>query len=241
MTEADWLTCQQPQLMLDFLRDSGRVSDRKCRLFGVACCRHFLHLLGHGACRPEHQQALSRRAVEVTERFADGLASPRDLADAHTAAHLGNNFNLCLQSVLPVTPGSSHYATPRLLELACRFVADAVASRAAGMVKEFTHLAAYAVDGCDPRPIQAALCRDIFGNPFRPASIPSDVLAWEGGLVVGLARALSDEKAFDRLPILADALEDAGCPPDQEILLHLRGCGPHVRGCFAVDVLTGRE
>jgi hypothetical protein len=93
----------------------------------------------------------------------------------------------------------------------------------------------------------AGLVRCLFGSPFRPAPAADPAwLAWQGGTVPKLARAayeegLLPEGALDpaRLAVLADALEDAGCA-DPELLGHLRGPGPHVRGCWAVDLLLGR-
>jgi hypothetical protein len=85
-----------------------------------------------------------------------------------------------------------------------------------------------------------ALFREIFGNPFRPVSLPPSWLAWNDGTIPKLARALYDERAFDRLPILADALEETGCT-DAAILGHCRGPGPHVRGCWALDLLLGKS
>jgi hypothetical protein len=83
----------------------------------------------------------------------------------------------------------------------------------------------------------ASLFRDIFGNPFRPvAADPS----WLTSTVLQLAQGIYQDRAFDRLPILADALQDAGCDHD-DILNHCRGDGPHVRGCWVVDLLLGRE
>jgi hypothetical protein len=82
--------------------------------------------------------------------------------------------------------------------------------------------------------------RDIFGNPFRPAHIDPECLAWNGSTVLKLAQAIYDDRTFDRLPILADALEDAGCT-NTDILEHCRGPGPHVRGCWVVDLLTGKS
>src|SRR5262249_37713894 len=87
---------------------------------------------------------------------------------------------------------------------------------------------------------QTALVRDLFGNPFRPAQADPAWLAWNGGTVPKLAEAVYPERAFDRLPVLADALEEAGCC-DAELLSHLRSPGPHVRGCWAVDLLIGKE
>jgi hypothetical protein len=88
---------------------------------------------------------------------------------------------------------------------------------------------------------QVALLRDIFGNPFRPAPpFTPTVLAWNDGTARGLARAIYDESAFDRLPILADALEEAGCT-NPDMLAHCRRAGPHVRGCWLVDMILLNE
>ena len=82
----------------------------------------------------------------------------------------------------------------------------------------------------------AELLRDIFGNPVRPVALDP---AWLSSDVVALARGIYDERAFDRMPILADALQDAGCTND-DILSHCRGDGPHVRGCWVVDLVLGK-
>ncbi len=83
---------------------------------------------------------------------------------------------------------------------------------------------------------QAALLRDIFGNPFRPVAFDP---AWRTETVVGIARGIYEDRAFERMPILADALQDAGCEhPD--ILTHCREPGEHVRGCWVVDLVLGK-
>lgn len=84
------------------------------------------------------------------------------------------------------------------------------------------------------------LFRDIFGNPFRPVNIDPAWLAWNNGTVVKLAQAIYDERAFNRMPILAEALEEAGCT-DAGILEHCRSGGGHARGCWVVDLLLGRS
>ena len=84
---------------------------------------------------------------------------------------------------------------------------------------------------------QARLLRDIVGNPFRPANTE---IAWVTPIVVALAQAIYDDRAFDRLPVLADALEEAGCI-DADILGHCREPDPHVRGCWVLDLLLGKE
>jgi len=80
--------------------------------------------------------------------------------------------------------------------------------------------------------------RCIFGPlPFRSVAVES---VWLTPTVKQLAQAIYDERAFDRLPILADALEDGGCT-NADILSHCRGAGPHVLGCWVVDLLLGKE
>jgi hypothetical protein len=82
--------------------------------------------------------------------------------------------------------------------------------------------------------------RDLFGNIFGRRQIEDAWSAWNGGTVRQLAQVFYDERAFDRLPILADAQEDAGCT-DAATLGHCRGLGPHVRGCWVIDLLLGKE
>ena len=86
---------------------------------------------------------------------------------------------------------------------------------------------------------QASLLRDIFGNPFRPVAIDPAWLALDNGAIVKIAQRIYEERAFADLPILADALEEAGCT-NAELLAHCRHPGPHVRGCWAVDLLLGK-
>ena len=85
------------------------------------------------------------------------------------------------------------------------------------------------------------LLHDIFGPlPFRPAAIDPAVLAWNGATVKRLAETVYEERASNRLPILADVLEDAGCT-DPDILDHCRSGGPHVRGCWVVDLVLSKS
>jgi hypothetical protein len=85
--------------------------------------------------------------------------------------------------------------------------------------------------------VQVELIRCIFSNPFRPVTLNPSLLT---STVVDLAEAIYQERAFDRLPILADALEDAGCT-NLDIFGHCRGAGPHFRGCWCVDLVLGKE
>ena len=100
----------------------------------------------------------------------------------------------------------------------------------------------------DEQAVQCGLVRDILGNPFRPAPTAGRAqLTWNEQVVIRLAQSAYDDRILPggildpaRLAILADALEEAGCT-NADILSHLRGPGPHVRGCWAVDLLLGKE
>jgi hypothetical protein len=92
----------------------------------------------------------------------------------------------------------------------------------------------------DPSParhVQAAIVRDIFGNPFRPVAFDP---RWRTADVLGLAHGIYDGRAFDRMPLLADALMDAGCA-DEQVIGHCRSEGPHVRGCWVVDLILSKD
>jgi hypothetical protein len=90
--------------------------------------------------------------------------------------------------------------------------------------------------GPEATDFQAHLLRELFGNPFRP---PAFELRWRTSDVRDLTRAIYEDKAFERLPILGDALMDAGCE-DENIIGHCRGPGPHVRGCWVVDQILSK-
>jgi hypothetical protein len=190
MTEREWAECTDSNQMLAYLLQSGRASDRKRRLFTVACYRRVWHLL---------DDERSRAAVEVSERHADGLAGPDEVEAAWEAAE------------------------------------------AAGPGGLDPHLPVYAaLAGAAERAAQCPLMRDVFGNPFRPVSLNPAWLAWDDGTIPKLAQAIYEERAFDRLPVLGDALEEAGCA-DADILSHCRAGGEHVRGCWVVDLLLGKQ
>lgn len=83
---------------------------------------------------------------------------------------------------------------------------------------------------------QADLLRDVFGDPFRPVALDP---AWRTSTVVALASRMYDSRDFSAMPILTDALQDAGCE-QPDILEHCRGAGSHVRGCRVVDLVLGK-
>jgi len=111
-----------------------------------------------------------------------------------------------------------------------RTVATAVIGKLLHLERDLKRNAAYPARIFD-------LFHDVFGNPFRPATVDP---TWRTATVTSLAQAIYTERAFDRLPILADALEDAGCT-DADILNHCRQPGEHARGCWVVDLVLGKE
>jgi hypothetical protein len=210
MTEAEWLVSADPMPMLEFLE--GKASDRKLRLLGVAIARESWDDL---------LDDRSRRAVEMAEEFADGKANASDLETASEAACDArdeqwdrwprNDKQLDLSEVAYAT------ASPSLCDWLIRPLE----------VYPFWR----------PLPTHCGLIRDIFGNPYKPVALDP---SWRTEAVVGLAEGIYHDHAFDRMPVLADALEDAGCSHG-DILNHCRGDGPHVKGCWVVDLLTGRK
>jgi hypothetical protein len=230
MTEAEWLACTDPLKMLPFLRESGKASDRKLRLFACGCCRSLCHLL---------TDERSQRAVEVAERYADGAATGEDLAAALEAAAKAPPWYAAARATAWVANGAAWDAAWNA------YAATKNTARAAAAATLNTATAA-AWDATSDAAL-VALLRDHFGNPFRPVSVDPAWLSWRGGTVPRLAQAAYEHRHLPeghldpaRLAVLADALEEAGCQ-DPDILGHLRGPGPHVRGCWAVDILTGRE
>jgi hypothetical protein len=222
MDEAEWLGCSDPKPMLEFLRD--KASDRKFRLFAVACCRWIWQLFPDERCR---------RAVEVAEQFADGKASEEELVAARNAA-----------SYSPIPGLVAFKAVQASLTVAAY---DAVYPAWDTATADFAFSAAAFPPDANPDAVtkeQAAILRDIFGNPFLSMA-PGAI--WRTPSSVVLATAAYEERILpagtldtQRLAVLADALEEAGCD-NADILTHLRGPGPHVRGCWAIDLLLGKE
>jgi hypothetical protein len=182
---------------------------RKRRLYLIALCRHFWRQV-------EHESA--RKAIEVAESYLEGGVTVAELQtahDAHSRTYLADIMERGKRVVRTRECQMSHHA-----------------------------LEASKVAGCSLTPashktvatVATTLLRDIFGNPFRPVAFASSSRT---SSALGLARTMYDSRDFGAMPILADALEEAGCDhPD--ILAHCRGLGPHVRGCWVVDLVLGK-
>jgi hypothetical protein len=232
MTEAVWFSSPSPQDMLRRLPDAA--GDRQLRLFAVACCRRIWDVLPEG---------WARQGVLVVERYADGQASDRELSEVSTA--LGAELMARYRAYQEAAAGSGNrgelyhahglHALGAAQSTAARRWPDRAATDAAAAAAPPGDRDAYAAESA----AQADLLRDIVGNPFRPAVVAVDWLTWNDGCIVALARSIYEERRFAELLVLADALEEAGCT-DVAILGHCRGAGPHVRGCWALDLILGK-
>jgi hypothetical protein len=228
MTEREWLTCNNPLAMLAFVR--GMATDRKLRLFAVDICRRCWHLL---ADKPY------RHTVEVAERFVERFADANDLAHVHAE----------------VEPMAMYGDADKLGPLwLAGFFADAyggalayASSPAAPAVLAFAVSMTDAQGGAElcvpwatalgvPTEVQTSVIRDVVHAPYRAVYGRASWREWNRGTVKRLAEAIYEERAFDRLPILADALEEAGCD-NADILNHCRQPAEHVRGCWVVDLI----
>jgi hypothetical protein len=241
MTEAEWLNCTDPHDMLRFVeRHRGRgmqEKQRKQRLFSVACCRLIW---------PSIVSDRSRGCVEVAERFADGRATGNDLQRAESEASAvwqtdaaDDPLFACLLVCRPSDEGL----------WVCTTTIGAVSKqRRTEASNPFDILGGRKRGACPSEEReQSRFVRCIFGNPFRHFAVEPAWLAWRDGAVGKMAHAAYDDRLLPsghldpaRLAVLADALEEAGCS-DAEVLGHLRGPGPHVRGCWVIDLLLGKE
>jgi hypothetical protein len=218
MTEAEWLACDDPHSMLTFLGD--KASERQLRLFAVACVRRVRRLL---------PDALSQMLVEVAEQFADGAASweERNAAFHRTRRSFLDTFSL--SHGVTAARAARDAATAAFLDGAW-----VVAVQTAQAAQE---AALWDVGRSVERTAQAALLVDIFGGRLHRGA---GCVAGPSPDAVALAQAAYDSRDFVALPILGDALEDAACA-DRPVLDHCRGPGPHVRGCWVVDLILGKS
>jgi uncharacterized protein (TIGR02996 family) len=230
---ADWLTSDDPAAMLAWIRETGGESsnrprnppsDRKQRLFSCACCRQVWVRLDDDG----------RRSVEVAERYADGNEVPLldtndavSLTDAEWGARLvaSGSVKTCeaatradiLRDIFgnpwrPVRLDTTRPACPHCRST--RFIAISV----------------------DEMACLACFKRFCWSNDWCKCPW----LTWSNDLIPTMARHIYDDRAWGELPILADALEEAGCA-EEEILRHCRQPGLHARGCWVIDLLLGKE
>jgi hypothetical protein len=229
MTEAEWLSCTDPRALLEFALASG-VSDRRLRLFLLACCRRLWGNATDGATRVA--LACAERFVEaslgsMTKTYVK-VAAGRAVIDCGASDPIGSfdvwgddgieaevySFAVASGLVSALDVLACNQAVPRQLD----WVFDAF--QRAGL-----DLAS-----------QAELFHDIIRAPFRSLVFPSAWRTRNDSASLHIAQEIDRDQAFDQLPLLADALMDVGCDND-EILRHLQRPGTHVRGCWALDLV----
>jgi hypothetical protein len=212
MTEQEWLT-NLPSLMMRHISDVSPASPRKLRLLAVAYAR-FLE------SKPEYADA--KHVSHLGEAVAEGHRTLEELWDDRVRGW-GYDGDWSIANL--VLAGDDQ------IEMAFRkawFFAEDRGRRAG-------------VDVADRQPMARSLILCVLGNPFQPVpTLDPDWLRWNEATVIRLAQSIYDDRGFDRIPILADALEEAGCT-SADILGHCRSGGPHVRGCWVVDLLLGKE
>ncbi len=242
MTEAEWLACAVPERMIAALPVH---SPRKLRLFAVACCARIDPLI---------TDARSRAAVEFATWHAETPVNrQKGRAKVFEAAEVVWE-DLYEQSFRYTDRRSSAFSARSAAANAAYYALEADAKEAARDAAVFAAIAAgwqamYKVRrkgrGKLPEKMkepelaaQADLLRDIFGNPFRPAKFDK---RWRTDTVVSLAEQMYDSREFSAMPILADALQDAGCD-NAEVLNHCRDASlTHVRGCWVVDLILRKS
>jgi hypothetical protein len=227
MTEAEWLACDNPNVLWEHC--DRRATERKKMLLRVAFCRHALTVT--------NQAEQYEFEVSVLEGCADGQL------DGAVRARVFQYLSWPARETQRRDPTIGD--PPALWMEEAMIAATAPGGRATESTLAFAQgaIKASGVGGPAPRPFLAFI-RDIFGNPFRPLGVGR---ACGDGAVVCLAQAAYDERVLPsghidnaRLAVLSDALEEAGCT-DDAVLTHLRSSGPHVRGCWALDLILGKN
>jgi hypothetical protein len=217
MTEAEWLACSDSESLRCHICKG--TSERKLRLFAVDCFRNVIRLL------PDPRQ---HQAITTLDELAEGIAGPtarRQASVLSRRAFAEFPSRAGLHSPVPVD--DPHFVG---LMLYRELVSSSLAHHA-------MHAPAGMADGADERVRQILVFRDIFGNPFRPVIF---LPGWRTSTVLALAKQMYESRDFSAMPILADALMDAGCT-DEAILTHCRGPGPHVRGSHIVDACLSKS
>ncbi len=224
MTEDMWLSCSELSPLNAFVRHG--LSERKERLFECACCRRVL---------PQMSDERSCRAILVAEQYADGLATEDEREAAANAAAKACTKELKLrfpghEDLLGMPPTLSNAAYNAVIDMGWWGAAPAFNSPSS-IIRELV---------ASPAQEEAAQCdlwRDVVGNPFRPITVRPN---WVTQDVVSFASKIYQERAASRMVELANLLQEAGCDSD-EVLSHCRGVGPHVRGCWVIDMLLGKR
>lgn len=217
MTESEWCGIVDFGVFLEacmWLREDVK-NHRKLRLWSCACCHRLGSLLN---------DKRSLNAIEVAERFADGLADKGEVRQAKKAAAMVRQVRQKVTGTAAEWAASAAHILLFGLEESAQTspIRAAIALRESG-----------ATTKDDEYQLQFELLRDVFGNPFRTVAFDP---MWRTSHAVSLAASMYDGRDFSTMPVLADALQEAGCK-DEAIQKHCRSAGPHVKGCWVVDLV----
>jgi hypothetical protein len=233
MTEEEWLAAADVKAMVSLPAVASNL--RKLRLFGVACARELLIGLDSTPVHaPWNKSPRLLKGLDAAERYADGRIKPA------TLRRWFNEVYRVVQTRVPLYPERGAPDPQWLASVAAQYttfdtnIHVAWAGAIEIILSRPEHH--YGTWGSGLHERLSGLVHDIFGNPFRPVTFDPD---WQTSTVVALARQMYDSRDFSPIPILADALQDAGCD-HADILDHCRGLGPHVRGCWVVDLVLGK-
>jgi hypothetical protein len=236
MSEGRWLDGLDPEPMLEALH--GQISPRKLRLIACAACRYVWSYLG---------DERTRNAVEVAERFADGMESAETLAHASPESQgvfsdmdmAGSQFLFATSAVNCAcwADGSDLYEVVKRCLVAAVHVGVYQAGRDvdSGKIPNPPNWEMLVKKREKGR--MARLVREVAGNPFKPIAFAAQ---WQTDSVRAIASTAYAERRFELLPDLATSLEAAGCK-NKLILEHCRDPRPHYRGCWAVDLVLGKS
>jgi hypothetical protein len=222
MTEAEWLKADNPDGLIEHLRaarvNRTKAGRRKLRLFACGCCR-----LAWNLFEPEPEAAA---LVEAAERLADGELSAAAVERLDRRLPIPRNYTVTAGLSLRFAARHAASSNPCDARSAAFFCAQA---RALGSRDFYGVLAAELARA-------AGLFRCVFGNPFREVGFTP---GRRTDTTVAVARGIYDSREFGAVPVLTDALQDAGCD-SADVLNHCRSPGPHVRGCWVVDLILAK-
>jgi hypothetical protein len=243
MTEAEWLASGDPSRMLHFLTTTGRGTGEAPKQRPVPSGPPSEHAEALRRFHAAAQQMATRKGVLVScacvRRVPDQFPGIDLAALVESWEAIADSAHIGEETTSP-TEDRGFPSAPAAFQPPPRpHVVHAVGHWAAGLVIKKTPVLVGGV-WTKERRAQAALLRCLIGNPFHLSPpLPAPVLAWNDRTVRRIAEGIYAERAFDRLPILADALLDAGCE-DEELMGHCRSAGVHARGCWAVDLILGK-
>jgi hypothetical protein len=229
MSEGNWFTWREPEKLLC---SASSFSPRQCGLIALACYQRTWHLIPEGPIR---------EGVRVLERHLDSPLSPRDLNEANAASTQAYLDIMRRDLPGPAFTAASLAVNAPTTALDPRYIGNLVRCAREALVAEGAPFASLPPRGraAWKRRLRLWMCdliRDVVGDPSAPPRLEP---AWRTPLVRAIAEQAEADRDYSCVPVLADALADAGCD-DDALLDHLRWAPLHVRGCWAVELLLGR-